>query len=123
MPMPKEIQELLMALSKDIQSKVAEEKAAEPKPLSFEEQLTRLKTFMTSQSFSVGTRVVRNAFGEQRYRFPAKDQAAVITAVFDKPMLDDDGNVVHGEVAVVHEDGEVRTFTVDFRYYRKAQEA
>lgn len=92
---------------------------------SKEEQAKRLTAFLeTSSEFKVGDEVVRNTEGEVRYKFPNKDQVAVVSRVLDTVLPEDDGDsLVDMEIItlVPHDDGfRVRTFTVDSRYYKKA---
>lgn len=68
--------------------------------------------------FKIGQFVERNEYGVNRYRFPAKNQIGIITTLFDTPMLDEDGRIIHGEVTCLHEKEKISTFTVDFRYYK-----
>lgn len=100
----------------------AEEENNNPLP-SEKEQTKRLTNFIERKiDFKVGERVVRNEDGESRYRYPRKTQVALVTSVFDKPMLDDDGRVVHGEICMMSNRGKDQVtyiYPVDFRYYKR----
>jgi hypothetical protein len=89
------------------------------------EQRSLLKQFIThsllAQSFTVGEEVTRTKKGEGRYKFPTKDQVAIIASVFTQPVLDEHGEVCHGELAVVFPCGHVKTYPVDFRLYQKTR--
>lgn len=73
-----------------------------------------------AETLKVGDAVVRTHHGQPRFRFPNEWQVARVVSVFDTPALDKDGQAVHGEIAVVCGDGNLRCFAVDFRFYKLA---
>lgn len=93
------------------------------------EQIKRLNIFSERKiDFNVGDRVARNEDGENRYKFPRKDQVGIVTSVFEKPMLDEHGMVVHGEIGIViakagSEESTVISHPVDFRYFKRRPHA
>lgn len=89
-------------------------------------QRRALKEFIEygEQDFKVGDYVERNEFGEERYKFPIKDQIGLITRVYPKGsiVLDKEGQHVDFEMVVVQKDGDTimpMTYGVDGRYFRK----
>lgn len=85
-------------------------------------QLDVLRKFNAPHGFQVGDVVERNAFGMARYAHPKTDQGriAMVTAVFDNPLIDEDGKVVNGEIAITAAGAEIaKAFTCDLRFYKK----
>jgi hypothetical protein len=99
-------------------------RANEPAPIPEKEQVKRLKNFIDRKvDFKVGDRLVRNEDGENKYRWPTKNQIALVASVFDPPMMDEGGHICHGEIALSlrkpnTEEITVLVFPVDFRYYK-----
>ena len=107
----------------------AKQSGGNVQPIPEKEQVKRLKIFAERKiDFKVGERVARNEDGENRYKFPRKDQVAIVTSVFDKPLLDEQGMVAHGEIGVVirrpgTQEDTVISHPVDFRYYKRRPHA
>lgn len=100
---------LMSAMSQDASN------APEQKVPSIAAQKETLQEFLGKPTaFKVGAFVKLNRFGKMRYRYPSDKQVSMVTHVFDAPMLDEDGRIVHGEITVVMSDA-VRPFTMDFR--------
>lgn len=95
-------------------------------PVTEQEQaLTNFLTLNERQPFSVGQRVRPNLYGLKRYKFPAAGQVGVVTRVFSWA-LDEDNNVSNVEIAVLQpcaENGHLRTYMVDGRYYEEGDPA
>lgn len=75
-----------------------------------------------SIDFKRGDIVVRNKFGEQRYRQPVKGEYGVVLDVFDRPQYSSEQSSVHGVIGVIHDTGKekrVIAFEVDLRCYKK----
>lgn len=107
-----------------------EAKQGDAGPLPSEKEQAKILTNFLERKidFKTGERVTRNEDGENRYRFPRKDQVAMVTKVFDAPMLDERGNLVHGEIAMVVQkpgttERTVISYAVDFRYYKRRPHA
>lgn len=100
---------LMSAMSQDAAD------APEQKVPSIAAQKETLQEFLGKPTaFKVGTFVKLNRFGKMRYRYPTDKQVGMVTDVFETPMLDEDRNVVHGEVTVVMSNL-VRPYPMDFR--------
>lgn len=73
-------------------------------------------------SYPVGTFVVRNKFGQQRYKFPKDDDVAIILDTFPPTCKDDADRFANGVIAIVakNQKGEhaVTPFSVDLRCYK-----
>lgn len=96
-------------------------KRAQP-GISPEKQLTLLRTFVSHRSHvGRGDRIVLNSYGEDHYTMPVEGQIAIVTDKFDNPFMNDDGNIVNGEIATVV-NGKIQTYLVDLRGYRKHAE-
>lgn len=120
-----------MSKDKDIERLLAGLKAAvsgddDEDHGTLETQLEKLTKFVHANSgkpLEKGDIVVLNENGKVRYKFPRKGQIAMVSDVFDKPMVDDDGHVCNGTIAVYLKDREcVNTYTLDLRCYKRKVE-
>lgn len=101
----------------DILNQDDEDEVGALPPIDGQKEL--LAEFIKTPVLAVGDYVVRNAFGKHKYKYPTDRQIAVVSAVFDRPMLDENGNVAHGEISIVFERGAIITYSTDFRYCEK----
>lgn len=74
-----------------------------------------------SNGLKAGDLVKRNYFGEMRYRFPIDGMACMISRVFDKPMLDDSGHLVDGEISYIGAHEELQANCVRLSHYEKVK--
>jgi hypothetical protein len=112
--------ELLESLLNDVTGAESEVKQ---KPI--EQQRTLLESFLEYTNrgvgqIKVGDYVQLSDWGKKKYRFPVSGQQALVLSVFDRPVLDRDAAVVHGEVGVIHHNGQLNIYAMDFRYMKKA---
>lgn len=116
-----DMNQLLDMLSQTINSK----SSSKPNAIPPEERLEMLRDFVSKDvpSFTVGTRVELNKWGRIRYNLRNRADI-IISKVFDVNgvFFDNDGTVIHGEVAAFDKEGTVIvSHTVDFRYFQQVQ--
>lgn len=102
------------------------EKEKEASIPSLADQQKALDAYIKPHTLKVGDHVKRNTTGHSRYNFPkSDDQVVVVSDVFERPMIDEKGEVINGEVAIAicHKSAvKILVFTVDLRCYEKIQE-
>lgn len=118
------IEQKLKAAFDEVMKDIEKEKDASIPPLS--DQQNALDAYINSHALKVGDHVKRNQTGHGRYTIPkSEEQIAVVSNVFDKPMIDEKGEVINGEIAIAVFHGtsiKVLVFTVDLRCYEKVHE-
>lgn len=72
--------------------------------------------------FKIGDIVELNKEAGDRYVLPKDKQAAMVTALIPDKIRDENMVLCDLEITVAHSKGKFRTFLVDSRYYKKAEE-
>jgi hypothetical protein len=114
--------ELLEAIATSCQAEPKNAEKAEPTQdtaPSVEVQLASLGNLLRNRTdFEVGTQLTLNNFGEKKYNIRCRGPV-VVSHRFSSPVLDRDGELVHGEIAYIGKSDAVVTQVVDFRLFRK----
>ncbi len=73
-----------------------------------------------TEEFKVGEFIERNDCGRVKYKFPADNQAAIVTKIYPEYIPDGDGSLCNMSIMITASKEMFLSYMVDSRYYRKA---
>lgn len=115
--MSKELAQAILAAMIEVDRKPEKK---DPLP-EVEVQITAIEKFINMPKLTVGQRVQRRKHGTMnRYGLPKFGQVALVSKVFETPMLDEEGKLVDGEISVFNKREDyygVVSYLVDLRHY------